>query len=93
MADRSITGPSDPQIGMSTRVQKGNSQDAVREQRCRLCILQLCFVFVAHNQVLQVGFIPSMIDGKETRQKEEDFFMTGLVLAGSGLNPRLRVIS
>lgn len=42
---------------------------------------------VAHDQALQVGFIPSMMDGKETRQKEEDFPMPGLVLVGTGLNP------
>lgn len=42
---------------------------------------------VAHDQALQVGFIPSVIGGKETRQKEEDFPMPGLVLVGTGLNP------
>lgn len=67
------------------RAQKENSQDAVREQRRHLCTLQPCFV--AHDQVSQVGFLPSMIDGKEARQKEEDFLMTGLVLVGTGLNP------
>lgn len=42
---------------------------------------------VAHDRALQVGFIPSVIDGKGTRQKEEDFPMPGLVLVGTRLNP------
>lgn len=42
---------------------------------------------VARDQILQAGFIPSMIDGQETRQKEEAFPTIGLVLVGTNLNP------